>query len=101
VTYGEIPTGLYVCHHCDNRSCVRPDHLFLGTQQDNMTDMVRKGRQNRPIGTRNGRAKLDPDKAAHIRFLISLQLCTQRTLAKAFGVNEHTMSQIKHGKAWT
>lgn len=48
LTNGEIPSGMQVLHRCDNRQCVRPDHLFLGTQADNIKDMWAKGRQKKP-----------------------------------------------------
>lgn len=48
LTNGEIPDGLWVLHRCDNRGCVRPDHLFLGTRADNIADMVAKGRAVKP-----------------------------------------------------
>jgi hypothetical protein len=52
ITNGEIPTGMLVCHTCDNRKCCNPDHLYLGTHQDNSNDAVKRGRTAK--GTKNG-----------------------------------------------
>lgn len=68
LTYDVMPDGLVVCHTCDNRSCVRPDHLFLGTQLDNMRDAKSKGRyDNKPAGQAHHRARLTNDQVAEIR----------------------------------
>ena len=61
-----IPDGMCVCHKCDNPSCVNPDHLFLGTHQDNMKDMYRKGRNVPSIGEKNWRAKLTEENIREI-----------------------------------
>jgi len=61
IQVGDIPLGASVLHSCDNPACVRPSHLFLGTQQDNMTDMILKGRGNKATGDRNA-SRLYPEK---------------------------------------
>lgn len=113
LTNGPIPVGLIVCHHCDNRICVRPDHLFLGTVADNSADMVAKhrGRGGRPPGYRRGpnetilrgarnpTAVLDEVKVAEIRLRLA---AGERGLylAREFGVSASAVSLIKRGKKW-
>ena len=92
-------------HHCDNPACVRPEHLFEGTQADNMLDMANKGRSTlgveRPVysGTRNHNAKLDPDRVREIRRLRATGL-SQQELADRFGVAQPVVSQLLRGKTW-
>lgn len=95
---GAIPAGLCVLHRCDTRSCVNPDHLFLGTHNDNMTDMVRKGRSVRPdsAGEAHGRAKLNYASVAAIRADNRLQ----RVIAAEYGVSRAQISMIRLGKNW-
>lgn len=98
IQYGAIPAGLCVCHHCDNRLCVRPDHLFLGTNADNTHDMIRKGRQVN-IGPPPERAigvKLTWDAVREIRGMAG----SLSTVAALFGVAPSTIGRIRTGMAW-
>lgn len=88
----------FVCHKCDNPKCVNPDHLFLGTHDDNMKDMVAKGRSN--IGSNNGMSKLTIDKVRTIRNLINNGKSTHE-VAKKFGVRASAISRIANYKRWS
>lgn len=97
---GEIPYRFCVCHRCDNPSCVRPDHLFLGTNTDNMHDCVIKGRHSDQSGENNGYSILiDED----VRIILAMHANGARNvdLAKQFGVAPSTISNIVCGRNWT
>lgn len=98
--HGTVPTGMFVCHRCDNPRCVNVDHLFVGTPKDNSQDMIAKGR--RVIGASprmaNGRAKLTDDDVNDIRTFRSY--FTLRQLAKEFGVGTSQIHRIVKGLAW-
>jgi len=96
---GEIPDGLNVCHKCDNPKCVNPEHLFLGTQQDNIDDMMRKGRHrsfNIPFGSNSGRSKLTEEQALEI---IGSDL-SMSELAKQYGMSRSGIRYIKARIGW-
>jgi hypothetical protein len=103
LSFGKIPRGKLVCHHCDNPPCVRPDHLFLGTHKDNIQDMIRKGRHKSPRiilrGSANKNSKLTEADVQSIRKLIG-QGKTHRLLAKLFHVGKSTITRIKNNKTW-
>lgn len=95
---GEIPTGLHVCHSCDVRCCVNPDHLFLGTHQDNMRDMTLKKRHNPLRGSLNSFALITEAQASHIKGLLSIGL--QPTLiSKCMSIGLYIVQNIRRG-AW-
>lgn len=113
--YGPIPDGLLVCHRCDNRPCVRPDHLFLGTPADNSADMVAKGRSYTPGGdehyshrnpgrVRRGsaapRAILTEEQVRSIRARCLAQPTTFRQIAQEYGVVPSTISAIARRVTW-
>lgn len=94
-----IPDGMIVCHRCDNRRCVNPVHLFIGTDADNVADMDRKGRRTILRGSKNGFARLDEPRVAEIkRALARGEFLTP--LAKQFGVSVSTINLIEKGRTW-
>jgi hypothetical protein len=120
LTHGPIPAGLFVCHRCDNRRCVNPAHLFLGTHRENMADMVRKGRaatgdrsslnlypwlraRFRPNqhaqGERHGSHKLRAEDVRAIRALRRGGMI-YRLIAERFGVSIATTAKIVSGDLW-
>ncbi len=94
--HGEFPS-LCVLHRCDNPSCVRPDHLFLGTRDDNMRDRQEKGRQAR--GESNGRARLTAAAVVEARTLRRAGT-KLRVLAERYGVPESTIAHACSGRSW-
>src|SRR3990167_8959811 len=103
---GEIPKGLHVIHKCDNPPCVNPDHLWLGTHQDNMRDRSKKGRTSRHIGNldlggeKHGSSKLKEKQVIEIRNLGKTGIYIQKELADLFGVHQTTINNILNNKYW-
>ena len=103
LAHGNYPKNICVLHKCDNPSCVRPDHLFLGTQLDNIQDRVNKNRSSGgrngspPRGIRNPKAKLTYEQVQKIRKFYKNGV-TQVVLAKQFSVVQSTIGRIVNNK---
>lgn len=93
---GPIPEGLFVLHRCDTPNCVNPEHLFVGTNQDNMTDMMAKGRGNKPRGTQVNKAKLTDWAVKAIRTVDM----TANDLADIFSVSPDTIYRVRNNRTW-
>jgi hypothetical protein len=96
LVYGPIPVGLHVLHRCDNPPCINPEHLFLGTRQDNMDDKVAKHRQVR--GERQRFAKLTPEQIRQIRALA--HELNHVEIARQFGVTAANVGYIVRRHTW-
>lgn len=101
---GPIPEGKSLCHSCDNPPCVRPSHLFVGTQRENLEDMTRKGRRSTPFrdqdqrGSKNRYAKLTDEQVAHIKGMAAAGHY-QDDIAARFGISRANVSYISR-KTW-
>ena len=93
---GPIPPGVCVLHRCDNPPCINPDHLFLGTQLDNIADRHRKGRNGRLPGESNGRARLTEAQVRAIRS----DTRSKVAIAQTYGISNVLVGLIKRRKIW-
>jgi hypothetical protein len=94
---GEIPKGMYVCHACDNVACVNPNHLFLGTQKQNLQDMASKGRST--WGEKNANSKLTEEQVKEIKHGF-VNGKTDIELSVQFNISRSTIYGIRNRRLW-
>ena len=99
LAHGPIPVGMFVCHICDNPSCVNVDHLFLGSHTDNMRDAKLKGRLTGPRGSSNRWVKLTETDVLEIRSLRTSG-ADLKSIADRFGICFQNVSMIANRKTW-
>jgi hypothetical protein len=91
-----VPAGLVICHACDNKLCVNPDHLRAATQAFNNFEAVDRGRWKPNYGTANGRSVLTPEQASEIRNSRERQVA----LAAKYGITQSQVSRVQRGECW-
>lgn len=94
---GEIPEGMCLLHSCDNKKCVNPSHLKIGTHAENMAEARERERMRPARGDRNGRAKISYEIAEEIR---KDTVSSNVSLAKRYGVSDVLISNVRNGKSW-
>ena len=103
LVHGPVPEGMNVLHSCDVRACVRPDHLHLGTQSENIQEMDERGRRNPaaiPRGERNGNAVLTDADVQAIRTAYTGRHGEKAALGRRYGVSAAAIGSILRGRGW-
>ena len=96
ILVGPIPEGLDVLHHCDTPACVRPEHLFLGTDKDNVADCIAKGRRAPPPTQKLAQEDVDAIRVEYVgRYGQRIELAVR------FGVSPETIGSIVAGRTWS
>ena len=95
----EIAKGMFVCHSCDNTSCINPKHLFIGTAKENTQDMINKQRRTTLYGENHPNSKLTTSQIHQIKELRQNNMLLT-DIASQFGVSFQTISSIAKGTTW-
>lgn len=96
---GTVSSKLHLCHRCDNPSCVNPEHLFVGTPQDNVDDAILKNRRRYARGEHSGGSKLT-EAAARAILAEALAGIPYKQIGLRYGIGHQHVSQIKNRRRW-